>query len=284
MKSNIEPLVVEIQGRRTEILDKFNTDTSTFGKPYYFDLSIYLAAIKMQICCDEIENAIWMIDHPPAFYRQNPIKELQDLKKLLYRNCYDIFDYADDEDEASWDKDAAAEQWSTNYCYPRAAIITDYITALNEKGIEPWIFDLSCSHGNLPLGLMRLPVKFKYFGKSMNTRAVTKLKEWCGDYWQDKPKEGQRTTLVCTEALEHAWRTDDIVQAAWKMGIEYDDIFLSTPFGTLFQGLPNYESRRLGHIRGITEDEFREFAIKGFPGYEWKHFSSYSQVLYGKKK
>lgn len=279
----VEPLVVELFEKRFEILERAAfLEQEMDGKPYYFRLDIWIAAIKMMIASDEIQSAIWMCDNPPGWFRENYPKELQEIKDTLYKNHYDIFEYANDDDEASMTRDVAEDQWFSQYCYPRATIITDEIKRLNDSGKIPWIFDLSCSHGNLPMGLLKANVKFTYLGKSMNHRAAKKLKEWVGKTWADQPEKNQETILVCTESLEHAWDPQDIVRAAYKMDTKYDQIFFSTPLNTLFQGLPNFESRRLGHIRTWTGEEFRKFMIDNWPGYTWEYFKSFSQVIHGK--
>ncbi len=253
------------------------------GMPAFWNLQTHIAAVIQMIQSDELQIAIQMIDQIPSFYRANPPKELTDIKKKLYQLSYDIFLYGNDDDEASQTRETAEEQWMGSYCYPRGQIITNAVFELNKQGEIPWVFDLSCSHGNCPVGMVKAGVKFKYLGKSMNYRAANRVREWIGYIWQEKPDNGQQTILVCTEALEHANDSGDIVRAAYKMGIEYDQIILSTPLNTLGGGLENWD-RPLGHVRCYNEKEFLAFAEESFPGYEWIHYRSHSQVLHGKKK
>lgn len=254
------------------------------GKPVYWDLETHIKAIIGMIRADEIQIALTMIEAVPAWYRSNPPIELLEIKKKIYRQHYDIFLYSNDEEEANQTRETAENQWTGPYCYPRGEIITNEVKRLNEIGKVPWIFDLSCSHGNLGAGLLKSGAEFRYLGKSMNSKAAARVKEWLGAVWLDKPYEGQETILVSTEALEHAWDPQDIVRAAYKMNIDYDQIFLSTPLGCLGGGLPNWDERPLGHIRGWNQSEFMEFAHKGWPGYQWMLYESHSQVLHGKNK
>ncbi len=260
-----------------------DSDVKNIGKPLYWNLGDHVTAIEQLIKADELQMALQMLDMVPAWYRTNKPKELADIKNKLYRQCYDIFLYGNDDDEASQTIEICEEQWRGAYCFPRAEIITTEIKRLNADGRAPWIFDLSCSHGNLPVGLMKMGVDFNYLGKSMNHRAAKKIETWLGEIWSSVPKEGQEKILVCTEALEHAWRPEDIVLAAHKLGIQFDQIFLSTPLGCLGGGLPNWETRPLGHVRGWNEKEFFEFAENGFPGFTWSLYPAYSMVLHGKK-
>ncbi len=266
-------------------MDAFDEgDEKNTGRPKYWRLDAHIAAIEQMIRADEIQIALKMLDMIPAWYRQNKPIELSEIKKKLYRQCYDIFLYGNDDDEASQTRETCESQWLGPYCYPRAEIITQAVKKLNSEGKTPWIVDLSCSHGNCPIGLIKAGAEFKYLGKSMNYRAASKIRGWIGDVWQEKPCIGQEKILVCTEALEHAWRPEDIVLAAMKLGLDYDQIFLSTPLGCLGGGLPNWESRPLGHVRGWNEQEFLEFADKGFPGFSWQIYRAYSMVLHGKKR
>ncbi len=95
--------------------------------------------------------------------------------------------------------------------------------------------------------------------------------------------EGQTKILVCFEALEHMWNPHDLEQAAKKIGVEFDQIYLSTPKYTLFGGLPDWKTRRIGHVRTWTPKEFMEFASNAFKGYSWTYFDSHSMVLKGTK-
>ena len=253
------------------------------GKPLFWSLDAHIQAIIQMIRSDELQIALKMCDDVPAYYRENYPKELTEIKQKLYKQIYTIFEYGNDDDEAGWNKEEAADQWFNGYCHPRAEIITEECKKLNANMNRPWIFDLSCSHGNLPLGLLKAGIDFTYLGRSMNHRAAVKIKDWIGDAWQDKPKTIQPKILVCTEALEHAWDPQDIVRAAYKENVDYDQIFLSTPLGCLYGGLADWDTRRLGHVRGWGSKEFMQFASDNWPGYEWKYYKSHSQVLHGKK-
>lgn len=256
------------------------------GRPLYWNLETHIKSIIQMIQSDELEIALRMCDQVPSFYRTKDHypKELADIKKRLYQQCYDIFLYGNDDDEANQAYETCKEQWFGQYCYPRAEIITTEIVRLNSAGITPWVFDLSCSHGNCGVGLKEtIGLKFNYLGKSMNHRAAKKVQEWLGDIWADKPLPGQHTILVCTEALEHAWDSEDIVRAAYKVGVDFDQIFLSTPLNTLGGGLENWDTRPLGHVRCYNEMDFLEFAGKAFPNYKWALFKSHSQVLHGQR-
>lgn len=254
------------------------------GKPFYFDLDLYIASIEMMIASDEIQTAIYMCDNPPGWYRDNYPKELEEIKNTLYKNCYDQFDYASDHDEANYSLEEINEQCLSHYTYPRANILYEDIKGMNEKDEVPFVFEISPSHGWLPLGFASRGLRFNFFGKNLNQPALRKIKDWLPDgVWSETPKEGQHKALVCFEALEHMWNPHDLEQAAKKTGFEFDSIYLSTPKYTLGGGLPNWKTRRIGHIRTWTPKEFLDFASKSFPGYRWKYYDSFSMVIKGEK-
>lgn len=271
------------------IFDEFDRMApENMGRPMFFDMRVYCAAIEMMICADELQLALQMINNPPAWYRQNLSPQLQDLKKKLYQNIYDQIEYATDNEEADCPREFGENQWlggmDEGYTFPRSTIITEAVEQLNGVEKIPWICDLGCSHGNLPLGLLKLGKRFSYRGLGMNHRIVEKLKGWVGEAWQDKPWHKQEAWLTCFEVIEHCMNPMDIVQSAYKIGVEFDRIYLSVPNGCLGHGLSNWKDRRMGHVRGWTAQEFLEFAQKNWPGYSWTCYPAVSIVLEGFKK
>ncbi len=223
-----------------------------------------------------------MIKNVPGWFRDNPHPRLESIKKQIYQQCYDPFDYASDHDEANFTLDEIEAQCLTNYTYPRADILFDDIKKLNETGSTPWIFEISPSHGWLPLGFAKRGLKFTFFGKNLNQPALTKIKDWLPPgMWQEKPEAAPLKMLVCFEALEHMWNPHDLEQSAKKIGQEFDYIYLSTPKYTLLGGLPDWNTRRIGHVRTWTPKEFIEFANQSFAGFSWSYFDSHSMVLKG---
>lgn len=264
------------------IRDQFDeSDPNNLGRPKYWNTNLYIAAIEMMLCADEIINALKMIEMVPGWHREHPDPRIEDLKQKIYERTYDIFEYANDDDEASCERSFGEAQWDNGYMYPRAGIISAEVKAYNDLGKTPWIFDLGCSHGNLPLGLIKTGHKFTYLGKSMNWRAGAKVKQWCKDVWAEKPAEGQPAILFCSEVLEHCFNSHDITHAAYKVGVTYDQIHLSVPYGTMGGGLPDW-NRRLGHVRTWTISEIVEYAQQAFPGFQWTVHKSHSMVLVGR--
>lgn len=265
---------------------------SNMGRSLYFNLDKHIEAVEQLIRSDEIMMAINMVSQVPAWHRDDAESQhkIQNIKATLYKQLYDTFEYASDIDEASMTREYAESQFFSSYGYPRAEILLTEVNKWNKAGKTPWVFELSTSHGLLPLGLAKANAKFTFFAKNLNQAALVKVKEWLADYWSDfpvvgtDPKETQPTIFVCCEALEHMYREEDLEQSYYKLGIDFDVIVLSTPYGTLGGGLENWQTRRLGHIRTYTKKDFIQLADKFFPNRSWELAHSHSMVLTGRKR
>lgn len=264
--------------------EEFNVkDPKNLGRPIYFNVEKYAEAVEMMIRADELQIALDMIKNVPGWYRDNPPERLTQIKEKIYQNTYDQIRYATDDEEANCTKEFGQAQWTNGYMSPRAEIISDIMTNLNKNNIIPWIYDLGCSHGNLPLGLKQAGFDFKYKGSGMNYRIVQKVKSWMEDVWMEEPEPERLKILYCTEVLEHMFNSQDLVHSAHKMGVNYNYIILSTPMYTLGGGLPDWDTRQMGHVRTWTPREFSEFAFDNFPGYQWELCESHSMVLIGRR-
>lgn len=265
------------------IMQSFDlNDPKNIGRPYYWDLDAHITAVVQMIRADEIQIALKMLEAVPGWYRDNYPSELAAIRNRIYEQCYDPFDYASDDDEAGFTQDEIESQCLGGYTFPRANILYEEIERLNKEGSTPWVFEISPSHGWLPLGFAKRGLKFNFFGKNLNQRALEKIKNWLPvGYWAEAPKINQLRILVCFEALEHMWNPHDLEQSAKKIGHQFDQIYLSTPKYTLGGGLPDWNTRRLGHVRTWTPKEFLEFASSSFSGYQWSFYDSHSMVIKG---
>ena len=271
------------------ILENFDlNDPNNCGRPLFWNLSNHVIAIEQMICADEIQIALKMCDEIPGFYRDNYPPELTEIKNTLYKQLYDNFDYSSDFAEANFTKDEVIAQCFSNYTYPRADILANDIKAHHRDDTEyivPWLFEISPSHGWLPVGFDHHDLHFQFCGKNLNQPALAKIKEWLRPgVWTDEPFPGQEKWLVNFESIEHMMNPHDLEQSSKKMGYEWDRIYLSTPKYTLGSGLSDWKTRRLGHVRTWTPNEFSDFAKKAWPGYEWALWPAHSMVLRGIKK
>lgn len=256
------------------------------GKPLYFSLEAHVAAVESLVRSDEIELALRVADMVPSWYRvpANYPPELAEIKRVVARQLYDQVEYSNDNEEAECTREFGESQWGTAYMHPRDQIITQIVRAAHNSRQSAWIFDLGCSHGNLPLGLLKeLGPGFTYKGVGLNWRIVQMVREWARDVWRDESEPQQLKVLYCSEVLEHASRLEDVVTTALKECVDWDVVLLSVPLNTLGGGLPNYHDRRLGHVRCFNEQELFEFASKHWPGRTWEMTLAASMVIVGRK-
>lgn len=250
------------------------------GRPAFWHLDKHVEAVIQMIRADEIQIALEMCDKIPSWYLERYPKELTEIKNLLHQRCYNQFVYASDDEEAGISREKAEGEITSGYMFPRGDVLITYLKTLTDA---PFIVDLGCSHGHTPMGLQKLGFNFNYLGLGMNYRAVQKIKEWLDPgVWQERPAAGQKTILVCFETIEHMADEGDLERGARKLGIEFDIIFLSVPYGTLGGGLFSWD-RPLGHLRTYNQKSFLSLADKTFPGYAWEMVVSHSLVLYGRK-
>ncbi len=246
---------------RNELMDEFDlNDDKNTGRPLYWRLSVHAKAIEQMIRADELQIALQMLENVPGWWRENYPEELSRIRRIIYRQTYDSIEYATDDEEADCPREMGEAQWDSPYMYPRAEIISQIVKKYNADGQRPWIFDLGASHGNLPLGLLKTVHDFDYLGVGMNHRIIQKLKGWVRSVWKEKPTNAQPTILYCSEVLEHMMNPQDLVHTAHKQMIEWDQILLSVPLYCLGHGLPDWETRRMGHVRNWTQKEFSDFA------------------------
>lgn len=263
-------------------------DPVNIGKPLFWNLRNHIIAIEQMICSDEIEIALEMFDKIPAWYREpeNYPTELKRLKKILYENLYDQYQYGSDPDEAGWKREDAEAQWGTIYTYPRAEVLREIVAGYNQKSQTPWLCEFSPSHGLLPLGLAKEGHKFHFFGKNLNQPALSKLINWLGpDIWRpDGPLPDQPSVFICCESLEHAAYPKSVYDSLMKLQVKpFDDVVLSVPYGCMSGGLSTWKTRPIGHLRGYSVGDFTKLANDYFPGYRWKLFKSVSMVLHGQR-
>jgi hypothetical protein len=71
-------------------------DLKNLGRPYYFDVDMYLACVEQMISSDEVERALWMLDNMPGWYRDNPPQQAKKIRDQLLKRLYTTMDYMKD--------------------------------------------------------------------------------------------------------------------------------------------------------------------------------------------
>jgi hypothetical protein len=251
------------------------------GYPACFSIDNYLDVVEQVICADEIQNAFWMLDHMPGYFRDNPPERALEIKRKLYRQLMTVEDYCGDEHELE-DKSVEdhagyplKDHWNLEHYWPRGHIIVERVKALNEQGCCADIYEFGPANYWVYHSLLGQGLDFKYHCSSIGkAKKVEK---------NDCKLEKTKQVFICFEVIEHMWSPDDIFHYYFKAGLDADIILMSTPKYTLFGGLPGWDSRPLGHIRTYTPNELLNFVTKHCPKYSYKIFDANMMVLEGTK-
>lgn len=263
-------------------IDLSQVDWTHIGKPDHFNVDHYLDSVEQMICCDELETALYMLDHLPGYYRNFVPQRALDIKAAMYRQLMSVVDYANDKHEA---KEANEEihhcpiekQWETPHFFPRGPAAIRTVKELNDQGFSVHVTEFGPANYWLPYALKDQGCDFSYDSYSINS-SVKYLEPQTPS---DKPK---KHLFCCFEVIEHLWNHDDVYHHYAKAQINADVIMISTPKHTLFGGRADWKERELGHVRTYTPGELINFGNKHWQGYDWQLFDAYMMVLIGKKR
>jgi hypothetical protein len=257
-------------------------DLKNLGRPYYFDVDMFLACVEQMISSDEVERALWMLDNMPGWYRDNPPPQAKQIRDQLLKRLYTTMDYIKDCDHPHQTQaliGAAAGVVERGFAkIGRAQAVRMIIDKLK----SPYIFDLAPGSYWLPILLKKCGYDFKYFGESLNKSQQAMAKDYLSNEWHQGPHPGP-SVFICFELIEHLHSTTEIYQHYLKAELNCDYIILSTPKYTIAGASPEWHKQDLGHLRTYTPSEFVQFAMKHWPKHKWEYFDSATMVLVGKK-
>lgn len=232
------------------------------GKPNFFDIDKYCDCIEGMILADEVERAFWMLDNPPAWYRDNPPERLKEIKQSLHQAMFTAVEYSQADREIT----EPGNGW-----LPRGEILDEKIKALNDNGETPHLMELGSGSHWLTRGLAEHGRKFTY-----ECRNLTNISQAIG---------GEYNILVAYELIEHLQNEDELYQAYLKFNKKAQYIFISTPLYTFAGGMDRWRGQALGHLRAYTPKEFQKVVTGMFEGYDWIHHVNQdcTQVLVGSR-
>lgn len=226
------------------------------GQPLFFNLDVYYSLIDMYISADEVETALYLIDHPPAYYRDNTPERLREIKERLnkqlwtpiqYRGIYDSV-----EDNSHWPRRADV---LANALTPRAHVM--------EYGPgSMWLRDGLIERGH--------NITYEYVSLDKS------------EFEKEELPNAQKV-FVAFEIIEHLSDPWEIYRNYLKFDKPADIVAISTPLYTYAGGLPNWQDRPLGHLRAYTPNELHAVVSKMFVGYNWSCDLSDTITLVGKR-
>jgi hypothetical protein len=259
-------------------------DPANEGRPTWFDVNQYLGCVEQMITCDEVTNALWMLDHLPGYYRANPPPAVAQIKRRLLERFFTTLDYA--KDGCTWETGAGAMDQATALDHlnlERGALAFKYALEYTQK--DEWVHIHELAPGNywLPVALNAAGCRFTYFGPSLNTRMQEEAAENLPNWYKGDRPPASKSMFVCFEFIEHLADPSEIYHHYVKSGLDADVILLSTPKYTYGGGCGDWYNKDLGHLRTYTPNEFKEFAIKTWPKHNWVLHDGPVMVLAGEK-
>ncbi len=242
------------------------------GKPTYFSLDTYLAAIDGMINADEVERALWMIDNPPAYYRANPPAALTEMREQLHRRLWTPVQYKGIYDGAHIDVE--------NQAWPlRAAKLEEWVRGHNEAERCPHIMELAPGGGWIMRGLEHRGLGFTYQWLGLDHYALA------ADNPETAPPVDGAPVIFCAfEIIEHLSNEWEIYQNYLKLNRPADTVMLSTPLYTYAGGMDGWQTRELGHLRTYSPVEFHAIAARMFQGFDWECLTDDTILLTGRRK
>lgn len=230
------------------------------GEPMFFNLDVYFALIDMYISADEVERALWLLDNPPAYYRDKPPQRLRETREALHRQLWTPAQYRGIYEGATND-----EQWPH-----RAEVLESQIN--KQKDRPTHIMELAPGSLWLKESLQKRGHEFTYEYISLDKSELVSTVDPMA-----------RTFFVAFEIIEHLANTKEIYQNYLKFGKRADVVVVSTPLYTFSGGLPDWRERPLGHLRAYTPRELHEELNKMFEGFNWHCHVSDTITMVGER-
>lgn len=250
-----------------------------------FTLTPFLDAAELLVQADEPERALQLLDNLPAYYRDNPPREVTTLREQILRSLCTPHTYSQVDMDATID---VRQSVSLLRGLLRGQVFEGVMKALSQTSGElgiPHIVDMGPGEYWLPLGLQTCAYEFTYQDVSLLQRTATQARELLRPEIFRAPKSEAPYLFVAFELIEHLMNPMELgVEALRHGGRMPDYVFLSTPLYT-YDGRKKDWKKREGqpHLRAYTPNEFIQEANRVFPGYRWELKFDQIQVLKGEK-
>jgi hypothetical protein len=259
------------------------------GRPKFFDVDHYLDSVEQMIMADEICFALKMLENLPGYYRDNVPQRALDIKKLVLKNTMTVIDYSNDFEETvqgieAYAKESFADIVNRHSNSIKGWALNQVIAAIGEHRFR--VSELGPAYFWVPEQLVSVPnahYDFQSLQKQASSEAVNRLKDIRSNFLCDSPMPGAKEVFVCFETIEHMWNEDDVFHYYTKFGIEADYVVMSCPLYTLTEGLEDWKTRTLGHVRTYTPRDLSNFIKKHWPGYTVETYATDSIVCIASK-
>jgi len=228
------------------------------GMPLWFNLDTYFSLIDMYIASDEVETALYLLDNPPAYFKDNPPQRLIETREALHRQLWTPIEYK-----------GIYEGVEGDYWPHRAEVLENVIKA---KPGPYHIMELAPGSRFIQKGLEKKQYPFTYEWRSLD--------ECVGAV----PMPSSLNVFVCFELIEHLSNPAEIYQGYLKFGKKADIIAISTPLYTYGGGMGfEWRNRPLGHLKTFTPSELHTIVAGLFLGFTWTCHLSDTITLIGER-
>lgn len=250
-----------------------------------FKLESWLDAANTLVSADEPILARQLLDCLPAEIRDNPPKEITELKNLIFKLMMTPYDYMALNEEIKIKEKLELHNYD-EICVQalnsihRFQVVREYIRQSDELC---HIVDLGPGDFILPLALHKLGLKFTYEPIGLHQDHLTPLKTWLGDKLTNE--RSKNVIFVGFEIIEHLRVEDELKQAFIKHAQEANKVFISTPRYCYDGYFPGWKQRGyLHHLRTYTPSEFVQTVMQLFPEFSFVLYNSQIMVLEGTLK
>lgn len=240
------------------------------GRPFYFDPDKFLDTVEQMIAADEIIFALKMLDNMPAWYRVNVPPRAVEIRRSVLEKVWTVFDYSRDSDELE-QLDPLDAGKDLRY-YPRLSILKYLVSDLNHNGHKVNIFEMCPGNFSVLKHLDACNLDFGYRYENVNQK-TSQTELLLKHPW----REGAFNIFICFEVIEHLWDAE-ITLEHWASRVKANGVLISTPFGCMGGGRPDWDQRDLGHVRTFTDHELMAIIRKIWPGKNYYSVKSTMQV------
>lgn len=261
------------------------------GKPNDFDVDKFVDVVENFVKCEEIETALWMLDHAPAWYRENGDARIDKLRLDIVKSVAMPADYSKQSNETY--EDSTAHELSCGFpCIeekitgiaPRGPMALELVKKLNAEGKVPQIVEFGPSDFWMAYGLKAQGCNFKYKPLTLNKTAEVDAHIRLFDYWMEEMDYTQPYIYIACEVVEHLTNVDDVKIYSEKCGRSPDYVLFSAPRNCFLGGRPEWRKYKQEHLRTFTPKELTELAVKFWPRLAWQIAISQTIVLLGERR
>jgi len=242
---------------------------NNIGRPRFFPIKKIVELADHYVACDEVFYALKVLEMLPGWYRDNPPKEVVDMKNQILKTVVTVKDYCGDVKE----EEIKPEFIHFFENFPRSAGIVYLVHELNKKGIAPSIYEYGPASFWVAAGLKMLGLDFDYTCVCINANADNKAREE-GLVKEPESLKNEYKLYICMEVAEHLWNLRDLEHLFRRhFRQDMDLMYVTTPYGACGGGLPNWQEHTIGHLRTFTASEFQKTLTEYFSEFTWSLFS-----------